>query len=116
MKLLTLTIIILSGFLFGCSVLTKDTVVFQGTSMEPNIHNGDKLSVERFDLGGKFEVKRGDVIVFRYPNDPSKFYIKRLIGLPNETVEIRDDAVFINGSRLEEPYVELKRNQAHISF
>jgi signal peptidase I len=116
MKHSTHVVIILTAFLFGCSVLTKDTQVFHGTSMEPNIHNGDRLTVERFDRGGKFEVKRGDIIAFLYPDDPSKFYIKRLIGLPNETIEIREGVVFINGSKLEEPYVEAKRNLSRMSF
>jgi signal peptidase I len=111
MKLSPLIIITFSAFLFGCSVLTKDTMVFHGFSMEPNIHDGYKLNVERFDRGAKFEVKRGDVIAFLYPDDPSKFYIKRLIGLPNETIEIRENVVFINGNKLEEPYVQAKRNQ-----
>src|SRR3990167_6622730 len=58
----------------------------RGASMEPNLENGDYLLVDeisyRFD-----EPKRGDTIVFRYPADPSQFYIKRIIGLPDETVE-----------------------------
>jgi signal peptidase I len=106
-------VIILSAFLLSCSAPTKDTQIFHGTSMEPNIHDGDRLSFVRFDRGAKFEVKRGDVIAFRYPEDPSKFYIKRLIALPGETIEIRDGTVFINGSRLNEPYVDAKRNQYH---
>lgn len=114
MKSSILAVTILSIFLFGCSILSKDTIVFHGTSMEPNIHDGDRLNVERFDRGVKFEVKRGDIIAFRYPEDTSKFYIKRLIGLPNETVEIRDGAAFINGSKLEESYVDPKRNQVNI--
>lgn len=116
MKSLALAIIILSLFFCGCSILTKDTLVFHGTSMETSIHDGDRLTVERFDRGSKFEVKRGDVIAFLYPDDPSKFYIKRLIGLPNETIEIREGTVFVNGNKLEESYVEARRNLSRMSF
>src|SRR4051812_18767429 len=111
MKRSTLLIIMLTAFVSGCSMLAKDTLLFQGTSMEPHIHHGDRLTLARFDRGYQFEVKGGDVIAFWYPQDPSKFYIKRLIALPGETVEIRDGEVFINGSRLKEPYVDPKRNQ-----
>lgn len=110
MKLSTPVAIIPAVFLLSCSILVNDREVFQGTSMEPGIHDGDSLTVERFDGGGKFEVRRGDVIWFRYPEDPSKYYIKRLIGLPNETVEFREGAVFIDGIKLREPYLEPERN------
>jgi signal peptidase I len=83
--------------------------------MLPGIRDGDRLTVERFGPEDKVEVKRGDVIAFRYPADPSKYYLKRLIGMPGETVEIREGAVFINGSRLEEPYVDPKFNATRTS-
>jgi len=73
--------------------------------MLPGIKNGDKLLISRFDRGAKFEVQRGDIILFRFPDDPSKFYIKRLIGLPGQTVEIREGFVFLDGTALAEPYV-----------
>jgi signal peptidase I len=116
MKLSILGIITLTltTLLFGCVAKTKDTLVFHGSSMEPNIHDGDRLTVERFPGGGKVDVKRRDIIALKYPDDPSKFYIKRLIGLPNDTIEMREGEVFINGSKLEEPYVEPKRNQSRI--
>jgi signal peptidase I len=115
MKSITLHVIILAAFLSGCGVAVKDTVVFQGTSMLPCIHDGDRLSVERFDQSKKFAASRGDVIAFWYPADPSKSYIKRVIGLPGDTVEIREGAVFINGNKLEEPYVEAERNLSRTS-
>ncbi len=66
-----------------------------GQSMEPNFENGDYLLVDEisYRLGSP---QRGDVIVFRYPGDPSQRYIKRVIGLPGETVEIENGQVVIS--------------------
>ena len=56
-------------------------------------------------------VERGDIVIFPYPRDPSIDYIKRTIGLPGETLEIREDQVFINGERLDEPYAFFEGKQ-----
>ena len=65
-----------------------------GASMQPNFHDGDYLIVN--EIGYRLEnPERGDVIIFRYPGDPSKFFIKRVIGLPGETVEIRAGVIKI---------------------
>ncbi len=69
--------------------------------MEPNFDNGQYLVVN--EIGYRFESpERGDVIVFKFPLDPSQFYIKRVIGLPGETVAIKDGQVLINGEYLDE--------------
>lgn len=75
----------------------------EGASMEPNFHNGEYLIVNKlaYRLG---EYERGDVIVFKYPNDPSKDYIKRVIGLPGDTVEIRGGQLYVNNVEINEPY------------
>lgn len=66
----------------------------KGASMQPNFSDGDYLIVD--ELGYKLaEPKRGDVIIFRYPNNPSEYFIKRIIGLPGETVSIKDNSVTI---------------------
>ncbi len=72
-----------------------------GMSMEPNFHDGQFLLINKlaYKLG---EPQRGDVIVFRYPRDPSRDFIKRVIGLPGEKVEIVDGQVYINGQRLDD--------------
>ena len=82
----------------------------KGASMDPNFENGDYLLVD--EISYRFRPpERGEVIVFRYPFDPSQFFIKRIIGLPNETIEIRNDKVKIfdsshpDGVVLEEGYL-----------
>jgi signal peptidase I len=85
-------------------------------SMEENLLIGDHLLVNKFVFGPTATglerallptgtIKRGDVIVFKYPEEPDRDFIKRVIGLPGETVEVREKKVYINGVGLNEPYV-----------
>ncbi len=85
-------------------------------SMENNLLIGDHLLVNKFVFGPtptRFEravlpvrdIRRGDVVVFKYPDDPERDFIKRVIGLPGETLELRAKKVYINGQPLDEPYV-----------
>ncbi len=85
-------------------------------SMENNLLIGDHLLVNKFVFGptaSRLErmllpvgtIKRGDVIVFKYPEEPDRDFIKRVIGLPGETLEVRDKKVYVNGQALVEPYV-----------
>jgi signal peptidase I len=85
-------------------------------SMENNLLIGDHLLVNKFVVGPTTSsverallpirpIKRGDVIVFKYPEEPGRDFIKRVIGLPGETLELRDKKVSINGHPLDEPYV-----------
>ncbi len=82
----------------------------KGASMEPNFYNDEYLIID--ELSYRFrEPERGEIVVFRYPNDPSQFFIKRVLGLPGETVEITDGKMVLyneahpNGAVLEEPYL-----------
>jgi signal peptidase I len=85
-------------------------------SMEENLLIGDHLLVNKFVFGPTETsverallpigtIKRRDVIVFKYPEEPDRDFIKRVIGLPGETVEVRDKKVYVNGQALVEPYV-----------
>ncbi len=75
-----------------------------GQAMAPNLNDGDKVFMsKRID-----ELKRGDIVVLLYPRDQSKSYIKRIIGLPGETIEINNGKVSINGKLLDEPYLDPK--------
>jgi signal peptidase I len=75
-----------------------------GTSMEPNLHNSQYLIVDKvsYRLG---EPQQGDVIVFEPPNRPGEDYVKRVIGVSGDMVEIRKGQVFINNEPIDEPYV-----------
>jgi signal peptidase I len=73
-------------------------------SMRPTLLEGDKLFVNKYVY--RFEPpKRGDIVVFKYPVEPKKDFIKRLIGLGGDTVEIRGGKVYVNGQMLDEPKV-----------
>jgi signal peptidase I len=76
----------------------------RGASMEPNFDNGEYLVVDEISYRFK-EPGRGEVIVFKFPRDPSQYYIKRIIGLPGETVEIRDHQVIIYNQEFPEGIV-----------
>ena len=75
--------------------------------MEPNLKTGERVLAVRFAymLSGPH---RGDVVIFKYPCDPSKNYVKRIIGLPGDVVEIRDGKMFVNHKPLTEPYKQLE--------
>lgn len=123
-------------------VFVVQPVKVEGTSMLPRLHDGERIFVNKLiyykvpapqpdgwsnaqDFTGLLShsvksvlypvwprLDRGDVIVFWYPNDPDKSYVKRIIGLPNETVEIRNGRVIINGQELNETYIDPNLNNA----
>ena len=75
----------------------------EGYSMEPNFHDGQFLLVNKIEYSFRAP-QRGDVIVFRYPNQPSRDFIKRIIGLPGDKVEIQSTQLIINNEPLRESY------------
>ncbi len=72
-------------------------------SMEPTLRTGDRILVGKFTYR-IWEIQRGDIIVFRYPLNPNKDFVKRVVGLPGERVDIKDGLVMINGKPLNEVY------------
>lgn len=75
----------------------------EGFSMEPNFHDGQFLLVSKVEYM-LHQPERGDVIVFRFPNQPSRDFIKRIIGLPGDRIDIRSGQVVINNEPLPETY------------
>lgn len=81
-------------------------VKVEGTSMMPALADQERIFINKFTYRFGFEdIQRGDMVVFLYPGDTSKSYIKRVIGVPGDSVEVREGEVFLNGRRQEEPYV-----------
>lgn len=114
-----LVFIIALLILFG--VFIVQPVAVEGTSMSPQLKDGDKILVDKriyykfpklAEMGLWSELKRGDVITFWYPNDPNKSFVKRLVGLPGEVVEIRAGKVFVNGRQIIEPYLSAENTQS----
>jgi signal peptidase I len=81
-------------------------VKVEGTSMMPALHDQERIFINkfvyRFHIG---DIDRGDMVVFWYPHDPSKSYIKRVIGVPGDRVEVDHGSVIINGTTIRETYV-----------
>lgn len=97
-------------FMIGFRYFVAEPFVVSGSSMVPNFFNREYLVVDK--LSYRFgEIDRGDVIVFRYPKDPSQYFIKRVIGLPGEKVKIQSGKAVIynnefpDGKVLAEPYL-----------
>ena len=93
--------------------------IVSGASMQPNFDSKQYLVVDQ--LSYRFsKPERGEVIIFKYPNDPSTFFIKRIIGLPNETVEMHSGELTIKndalpgGFHIEEPYIKEEINDTFI--
>ena len=76
----------------------------QGASMEPNFYNGEYILTDKISYRFN-EPQRGQVIVFKAPNNPRRDYIKRIIGLPGETVSLENNSIYINGRKLTEDYL-----------
>ncbi len=97
-------IVVALGISIFIIVFLYQPVKVEGTSMMPGLADQERIFINKFVY--RLEaIERGDVVVFRYPVDPSKNYIKRVVGVPGDRIEIFRGAVFVNGHRLEEPYV-----------
>jgi signal peptidase I len=99
---LAITIIIAVGIFFVLQVTIQSSVVV-GSSMEPTLQNGQRLLISKVSYAF-YEPERGDIIVFR-PPDGSAEFVKRIIGLPGDEVEIKSGKVHVNSVRLTEPYI-----------
>ena len=87
-------------------VFIYQPVKVEGTSMMPTLTDQERIFINKFTYRfGLGAIERGDTVVFWYPQDPSKSYIKRVIGIPGDRVRIEDGQVFVNGEALVENYV-----------
>ena len=100
----TRDLLIAIGLALVIIVFLYQPVKVEGTSMAPLLSDQERIFINKFVY--RFEpIDRGDVVVFWYPLDRSKSFIKRVIALPGETVEIRRGIVYVNGNEITEPYV-----------
>jgi signal peptidase I len=91
-------------FIVVIIIFLYQPVKVEGTSMAPLISDQERIFINK--LVYRFEaISRGDVVVFWYPNDRTKSFIKRVVGLPGEIVEIRQGRVYVNEKLIEEPYI-----------
>ena len=78
----------------------------EGTSMMPGLIDQERIFINKFAYRfGISDIRRGDTVVFWYPGDPSKSFIKRVIGVPGDRVQVKEGRVSVNGAELNEPYV-----------
>jgi signal peptidase I len=127
--------VILAALIFFAVRAVVQNFKVEGSSMEPSMHDSEFLLVNkalyfRVDMdrvkqflpflpidGGERHLfrapRRGDVIVFKFPQDPDRDFIKRVIGVPGDTVEVREGSVFVNGARLEEEYILATPNYSY---
>jgi signal peptidase I len=98
------TIVLTVLIFFGIRLLIQNFKI-EGSSMEPTLHSGQYLLVNKFAYRGSGEPQRGDIVVFKSWT-PGKDFIKRVVGTPGDTVAIHENAVWINGERLDEAYLD----------
>jgi len=108
-----LELVLVIGVAIGASallrqyVISKDVVV--GVSMAPTLNNDDRLISLR-----TMSIKRNAIVVVKAPDRPNQLYVKRVIGLPGDTVESKNDVLYINGKRTAQPYLKAKFMQPEI--
>lgn len=97
--------VVLSLVLFLAINAVSARIRVDGYSMEPTLHTGEFVVVNKlaYKIG---DLNRGDVVVFHFPRNPEQEYIKRIIGLPGDHVRVTGRAVYINGVKLNEPYIK----------
>lgn len=104
---------------FGLALLLRayvfEVTQVKGTSMLPYLKNGDNLIASKISYI-RNEPQRGDVVIIDAPDRSGEFYVKRIIGLPNEQITIQDGAVYIDGSLLNEPYLTQSHTEGEINL
>ena len=96
--------IFIAGILFLAVNLVTARIKVEGSSMEPSLHDGEFVVINRLAYRWA-SPERGEIIVFRYPLDQERRFIKRIIGLPGDKVSVQQGRVMVNGFEIEEPYI-----------
>lgn len=95
---ITVVVCMLAYFLLFKYVLANETV--SGPSMQPTFESGDRIIAVRHS-----KLQRGDIVIIDAPDAPGELYIKRIIGMPGDTIYAKNDTVYVNGKALKEPYL-----------
>lgn len=96
--------LLIAGILILIVNLATARIRVDGSSMEPSLHDGELVVVNRLAYRWS-DLTRGDIIVFNFPFDPDRRFIKRLIGLPGDRIMVQDGRLYINNAPVEEPYI-----------
>lgn len=91
-----------------------EIILVDGPSMQPTLHTDERLAVEKVSRYAGLP-ERGDIIIVHYPDGTNRNYVKRAIGLPGDTVEIKDSIVYINGEALSEDYINKEEPYADMA-
>jgi signal peptidase I len=97
------------GILF-INIFIVQSFIVKGPSMDTTLQDGERLWVTKFNYKIR-PPKMGDIIVLKYPKDPSKKFIKRVIGIPGDRVYIQNSKLYVNGNEIKEPYIKEKMFQ-----
>lgn len=109
MKLLLIQIVFVAVAALGCAhAIAVQTIDVAGDAMLPALKDGDRIMIDR----RVEKLERGDIVIYYRSKERSVSYIHRIVGLPGETVEIREGEVFINGNPIKETHVEPQNNQS----
>ncbi len=98
------SLIFMVAFVLFFLTCVGQRVAVDGLSMEDTLHNKDQLIVDCFTYRFMRDPKRFEIVVFRLKDRPGTFYVKRVIGLPGETIQIKESRIYINGEVIEDPY------------
>lgn len=109
LALIVTTLVVMA--LLTIKLLTLHVLKVEGRDMEPTLHRGDRILV----TSERRTLQRRDIVTFKYPADPSKRFIKRIVGLPGELVEIMEGRVFVDGKLLNEDYLDPQFNRYPLS-
>jgi signal peptidase I len=96
--------ILVAGLLFLAVNLLTARIRVEGTSMEPSLHNGEFVVISRLAYRWQ-DIQRGDIVVFNFPLDQDRRFIKRVIGLPGDQIEALENMIYVNNIPLNEPYL-----------
>lgn len=99
------TLVLVIVLVLTIRAFVVEAYVINGRSMEPTFHDSERLLISKF--APRFEsLNRGDIVIFEHPDEPGKRLIKRVLGFPGEFVRIERGILFVNGQRVDEPYLE----------